>query len=405
MILTPPSEKSLFKYMPWRPGNNFFNSPMLRFSQPETFNDPFEGFPQLSSIKQKIHGNGVSSSIIENWNLKDLQFKYIDIGILCLTARNDNLLMWSHYANEHQGIVLEFDMEHKFFKQDIPMSRKNSSLCRHKGKPWKVQYRTDRHESASTMESAYDRFFVKSTDWRYEEEYRMILDFNGDHNIPIAVTRNVEKDPNDRKSIFLFPLPVEAIKGVYLGCRTYGENKDNGNQNNIHQEIIDEFNDAKKNHPHYENVTINFAQMHNEEFKLDFIEQDKWTPPKNTRSLFTAVHDPNNWDRTNKIKCLNAAVYKNDQGSLIKALEYHKVPKSYIDLLPAFLHKEGENINLDTKQFGCSVLNWMGDLIRDAMIKKINISPYMVDTTIRGFLEDYYGMEEPLDNGKWLESK
>ncbi len=37
------------------------------------------------------------------------------IGILCFTEKNDNLLMWSHYANSHKGFVLEFYPEHQFF--------------------------------------------------------------------------------------------------------------------------------------------------------------------------------------------------------------------------------------------------------------------------------------------------
>lgn len=30
-------------------------------------------------------------------------------GIYCFTKSEDNILMWSHYANEHKGICLEFD--------------------------------------------------------------------------------------------------------------------------------------------------------------------------------------------------------------------------------------------------------------------------------------------------------
>ena len=30
------------------------------------------------------------------------------IGILCLSARSDSVLMWSHYADKHRGICLEF---------------------------------------------------------------------------------------------------------------------------------------------------------------------------------------------------------------------------------------------------------------------------------------------------------
>lgn len=34
---------------------------------------------------------------------------------LCLSAKNDNILMWSHYANNHKGIVLKLYKAHPFF--------------------------------------------------------------------------------------------------------------------------------------------------------------------------------------------------------------------------------------------------------------------------------------------------
>ena len=30
------------------------------------------------------------------------------VGMLCVTERNDSVLMWSHYANKHQGVCLQF---------------------------------------------------------------------------------------------------------------------------------------------------------------------------------------------------------------------------------------------------------------------------------------------------------
>lgn len=30
-------------------------------------------------------------------------------GIVCFSATNDNILMWSHYADQHNGVVIGFD--------------------------------------------------------------------------------------------------------------------------------------------------------------------------------------------------------------------------------------------------------------------------------------------------------
>jgi hypothetical protein len=37
-----------------------------------------------------------------------------DTGLLCFSESWDHLLMWSHYANKHQGICLGFDVDDKF---------------------------------------------------------------------------------------------------------------------------------------------------------------------------------------------------------------------------------------------------------------------------------------------------
>jgi hypothetical protein len=42
-------------------------------------------------------------------------------GIFCLTRSNDNIPMWTHYASDHQGLVIEFDAEHPFFKNSHDM--------------------------------------------------------------------------------------------------------------------------------------------------------------------------------------------------------------------------------------------------------------------------------------------
>lgn len=33
-----------------------------------------------------------------------------NMGIYCLSENNKNILMWSHYANNHKGLVLQFDV-------------------------------------------------------------------------------------------------------------------------------------------------------------------------------------------------------------------------------------------------------------------------------------------------------
>jgi hypothetical protein len=55
-------------------------------------------------IRTGKHKEKEIHSLIRN----GLQSEINSTGLLCLTERNDCILMWSHYANSHTGICLEF---------------------------------------------------------------------------------------------------------------------------------------------------------------------------------------------------------------------------------------------------------------------------------------------------------
>lgn len=115
-------------------------------------------------------------------------------GILCLSASNNNELMWAHYANGHRGFVIEFDCEHPGFQQ--------------LGKPWKVEYSEKRivYDPAKPD----DQFWrVKPICWQDEEEYRIVRQLR-------ARKEEIQKCG----TVFhLYELPRACVKAVYLGHR------------------------------------------------------------------------------------------------------------------------------------------------------------------------------------------
>lgn len=84
-----------------------------------------------------------------------------ETGVLCLSSQNDNLLLWTHYADNGKGVCVEFDidMDPCFFLL-----------------PKKVEYSDDvvslnyMKEQERVMEPLYH----KSAQWSYENEYRVI---------------------------------------------------------------------------------------------------------------------------------------------------------------------------------------------------------------------------------------
>ena len=79
--------------------------------------------------------------------------------VYCLTRRPAIPLMWAHYADHHRGICLEINV-------------RQPDLCA----AIQVQYR----ETYPSFRLGADRdlspFYTKSSDWQYEDEYRLIAE-------------------------------------------------------------------------------------------------------------------------------------------------------------------------------------------------------------------------------------
>lgn len=81
-------------------------------------------------------------------------------GIYCVSEIPDDILMWSHYADHHRGVCLEFDGQAK--------------LMQHAKR---VTYANDRPQIAqhdSNVVKLEKGFLTKSMHWKYEREWRLI---------------------------------------------------------------------------------------------------------------------------------------------------------------------------------------------------------------------------------------
>ena len=115
--------------------------------------------------------------------------KFAKIGVCCFSKSNDNLLMWSYYADSHHGICLEFDSRYEPFSKAFNVEYKseipdvNSDLL---------------FEEEDNAESIKKLLSFKSIDWKHEEEMRI---FHHESN----------------KSYFY---PIRSLKAVYFGLKT-----------------------------------------------------------------------------------------------------------------------------------------------------------------------------------------
>lgn len=79
-------------------------------------------------------------------------------GVLCLSSVPDNILMWSHYADSHKGICLEFDANNNFFARASPVTYSDQCPC-------------ERFPAMGNFN--VDIFYTKSKLWSYEKEWRI----------------------------------------------------------------------------------------------------------------------------------------------------------------------------------------------------------------------------------------
>jgi len=131
--------------------------------------------------------------------------------------------MWSHYANNHSGLVLAFDETNEFFRS--PRHGQPDDA----GSPRRAKYSSERPKFDPLIDlsqidnltdeaaiSFFDKmFFTKSQAWDYEEEWRMIKGLKQADKILEIPTGNV----------CLFSIPPSCTVSVILGQRMVPETR------------------------------------------------------------------------------------------------------------------------------------------------------------------------------------
>lgn len=197
----------------------------IRFTQPSAFNDPFEllaeivmpmggrKIPPESKInvrvdllaKRRNPPVGELDSIPDDCLSFDPTFRDIvamlnrEIGFFCLSMNSDSLLMWSHYADQYAGAVVEFDATHDFFANSI-----------------EIEYRALRPKKHVRILHADEpiplsELCIKSIQWEYEKEVRIVRRLCECESAGCADPRGFP--------IFTQKVPLDAIKSVIFGDR------------------------------------------------------------------------------------------------------------------------------------------------------------------------------------------
>lgn len=198
----------------------------VRFTQPGAFNDPFEMVPELH-VPEELKSKEISISFdilaprrqpsvgelaadFESRYCNDFNSRKIlnslnqSIGILCLSKNESSLLMWSHYAEEYSGAVIEFDEKHEFFRGIFDIEYREIRPKKDIG-----CYLSD--ESPIPVAE----LCVKPKDWEYEEEYRIVRNLSDCKKV----------SEHSGFPVYVMDIPLETIKSITLGERMPVENQ------------------------------------------------------------------------------------------------------------------------------------------------------------------------------------
>jgi hypothetical protein len=218
-----------YKYLPIE-RKDYFASELLRFTQPNDLNDPFECLPQKPTfeelknlINSLIPPNAdkqkelkvrelYDSAFLDNLYKTQCEKVNYDIGIFSLSKNWNNSLMWAHYTISHKGICIGFDSKHNYFSDYISSDGNSSKIIK------EVVYSENRVKIPMVLGQEklnYEPYITKSMDWKYEEEIRIISSLNLSNNI-------ISKKPFD---IHLFKIPHNCINEIILGANIELQNE------------------------------------------------------------------------------------------------------------------------------------------------------------------------------------
>ncbi|AOA09244.1 DUF2971 domain-containing protein [Pseudomonas sp. TMW 2.1634] len=185
----------LYKYYSCGGGKAALKSQNLGFRKPEFFNDPFE----LTALSNNIGPASKQETLkLQIDELKD------QVVILCLTRSAFNPLMWAHYADEHQGFVIGYDVSGPFLNSpdyNLITVESGDVLYTNTKTPFPLNPESmgallGVYQHALGFEGAADQalarrlLLTKHASWVYEEEVRVVKKL-------IDWTRTVEEDQAD----------------------------------------------------------------------------------------------------------------------------------------------------------------------------------------------------------------
>ena len=200
-LITPINDSEyfmiLYKYIDNASLDRFFGDGYIsiKFTPHGEFNDPFESY-----------GYALDDESLESLTMRNEINQ--NLACLCLSKNPLNVLMWSHYADKHQGFVVAIDTEKAGYDDE--------AKCLITAPKGDMDYLGSRIKSKLkiSQENIYDTNIIskllltKSLHWKYEEEIRIIK----------------KKESLQKQGAVLIDkiIDLKSVTGIYVGINNKG---------------------------------------------------------------------------------------------------------------------------------------------------------------------------------------
>jgi len=199
----------------------FFDDPLLRLTPPSVLNDPFDSKPTQAGIEKKLEffineDNDFGDEPADPESIReiyenDLRNGLDKFGVISLTEDPYNLLMWSHYANEHKGIIVSVCCDSSTFEYHDKFTERCGVS---KKEPERVIYSNRRPGHEMPDNTIYEYFehnfythfaMTKGNDWIYEKEHRYLIRLT-EADAAIVSANSTDWASSQTKDILITPL-------------------------------------------------------------------------------------------------------------------------------------------------------------------------------------------------------
>lgn len=260
-----------YKYLNESDAQKFLQNWSIAFKHPAGFNDQFDFLPVYTGrtpeertaeietraekyfLERQPHVTRSQALGVTAWELDRFEKMHISdlrcyvrtsaFWVTCFSRTETNLLMWSHYAKT-SGVVVEFDT--------------NAPLLKDQLRPVLYSQKRPRIDVRGFSYKAKlpDPYFVKSLDWAYEQEERVVLSLGEAREFEKSKSASPNEHGGTNSSLLLLPVEPEYVRRLIFGA---GFLRDRENKNLV---------SGLLRNPETAHIVLNSAKLDPSEYKI-----------------------------------------------------------------------------------------------------------------------------------------